>query len=97
MLIKHCKKDTFGHLSLLKEKFKELTNWEQISIKKAIDKVIADFEIGFGKVGLPLRLALTATINSPSIDLVCKLLGKEITLKRIEKFLIRIKDLETHQ
>lgn len=97
LLIKHCKKDTLDHLSLLKEKFKELKNWEQTSIKEAIDNVIADFEIGFGKIGLPLRLALTATVNSPSIDLVCQLLGKEITLKRIEKFLIRIKDLKTHQ
>ena len=59
--------------------------------------VVADFEIGFGKIGLPLRLALTATVNSPSIDLVCQLLGKDITLFRIEKFLTKIQDLKTDQ
>jgi glutamyl-tRNA synthetase len=97
LIIKHCKKDSFEHLSLLMKKFEELRNWEQMYIKEVIDKVVADFEIGFGKIGLPLRLALTATVNSPSIDLVCQLLGRDITLNRIEKFLTKIKDLKTDQ
>ena len=97
LIIKHCKKDSFEHLSLLREKFEELRNWEQMYIKEAIDQVVSDFEIGFGKIGLPLRLALTATVNSPSIDLVCQLLGKNITLNRIEKFLNRIKELKIDQ
>ena len=62
-----------------------------------IDKVISDLDIGFGKIGLPLRLALTATVNSPSIDLVCEILGKEITLRRLESFLTKIKNLKTDQ
>ena len=97
LIIKHCKKDTSEHLSTLKKKFEELKNWEQIYIKEVMDKVVADFEIGFGKIGLPLRLALTTSVNSPSIDVVCQLLGKNITLKRIEKFLNRIKDLKIDQ
>ena len=97
MILKYCKKDSFEHLSLLREIFEDLKNWEQIYIKEVIEKVIADFEIGFGKIGLPLRLALTATVNSPSIDLVCQLLGRDITLNRIEKFLTMIKDLKTDQ
>ena len=97
LIIKHCKKDTPEHLSILKKKLEELKNWEQIYIKEVMDKVVADFEIGFGKIGLPLRLALTASVNSPSIDLVCQLLGKNITLNRIENFLNRIKDLKIDQ
>ena len=97
LIIKHCKKDTPEHLSILKKKFEELKDWEQIYIKEVMDKVVADFEIGFGKIGLPLRLALTTSVNSPSIDVVCQLLGKNITLKRIEKFLNRIKDLKIDQ
>ena len=97
LIIKHCKTDTFDHLSLLKERFEELKNWEKIYIKDVIDKVVADCKIGFGKLGLPLRLALTATANSPSIDIVCQLLGKDKTLDRIEKFLTSIQDLKTDQ
>ena len=97
LLLKHCKRDTFNHLSLLKEQLIELEIWEQTHIKEVIDRVVSDLEIGFGKIGLPLRLALTATVNSPSIDLVCEILGKEITLRRLESFLTKIKNLKTDQ
>ena len=97
LLIKHCKEDTFNHLSLLKKQLEPLEIWEQTYIKEVIDSVVSDLDIGFGKIGLPLRLALTATVNSPSIDLVCEILGKEITLRRLENFLPKIKNLETDQ
>ena len=97
LLIKHCKEDTFNHLSLLKEQLEPLEIWEQTYIKEVIDSVVSDLDIGFGKIGLPLRLALTATVNSPSIDLVCEILGKEITLRRLENFLTKIKNLKTDQ
>ena len=57
-------------------------------------KTIAELEVGFGKIGLPLRLALTATVNSPSIDLVCEILGKDIVLKRLENFLTMLQSQE---
>ena len=97
LLLKHCKENTFDHLSLLKEQLEALQIWEQAHIKEVIDRVVLDLEIGFGKIGLPLRLALTATVNSPSIDLVCEILEKEITIRRLESFLIKIKNLKTDQ
>ncbi len=97
LLTKHCKEHTFNHLSLLKEQLEALEIWEQAHIKEVIDRVVSDLGIGFGKIGLPLRLALTATVNSPSIDLVCDILGKEITSRRLESFLIKIKNLKTDQ
>ena len=97
LILKHCKNDTLNHLSFLQEQLMEIKNWEQIYIKEVIDKVVSDLEIGFGKIGLPLRLALTATVNSPSIDLICQILGKEITFRRLENFLIRLQDLKTDQ
>ena len=97
LLLKHCKENTFDHLSLLKEQLEALQIWEQAHIKEVIDRVVLDLEIGFGKIGLPLRLALTATVNSPSIDLVCEILEKEITIRRLENFLIKIRNLKTDQ
>ena len=64
-----------------------MENWNQSSIKEIIDKTVAELNIGFGKVGLPLRLALTATVTSPSIDLVCEILGKETVLQRLKNFI----------
>ena len=97
LILKHCKDDTFNQLSLLKDRLKELKSWDQNDIKAVIDKVIFDLEISFGKIGLPLRLALTATVNSPSIDLVCQILGRDVTFNRLENFLIKIRDLKTDQ
>ena len=97
LLLKYCKENTFNHLSLLKEQLESLEIWEQTHIKEVIDRVVLDLEIGFGKIGLPLRLALTSRVNSPSIDLVCEILGKEITLRRLEKFLTKIQNLKTDQ
>ena len=65
--------------------------------KDVIDKVVSELDVGFGKIGLPLRLALTSNVNSPSIDLVCNILGKEISLNRLDNFLSKIKDQENDQ
>ena len=94
LINKHCKEGTHGYLSLLKSYLSELEKWDQISIKEVIEKTVSELDVGFGKIGLPLRLALTATVNSPSIDLVCEILGKDIVLKRLDSFLSMIQSLE---
>jgi len=91
---KHCSIETYSYLTALNNNLNAEGNWEQSRIKEVIDKVASDLDVGFGKIGLPLRLALTATTNSPSIDLVCEILGKEKTLKRLDSFLIMLKDQE---
>ena len=91
---KHCSTETYSYLTALNNNLNAEGNWEQSRIKAVIDKVTSDLDVGFGKIGLPLRLALTATTNSPSIDLVCEILGKEKTLKRLDSFLIMLKDQE---
>ena len=48
----------------------------------AIDKAR---EIGMGKVGQPLRIAVTGSAMSPGIGDTMMLVGRERTLKRIEK------------
>jgi glutamyl-tRNA synthetase len=42
-------------------------------------------DVGFGKVGQPLRLAVTGHGKSPSIDVTLELLGKEKTLSRLDQ------------
>ena len=50
-------------------------------------------EIGMGKVGQPLRIALTGTATSPGIgDTLC-LVGKQRALSRIEKAIEHFKNL----
>ena len=94
LIKKHCKNETHGYLSILQSNLSNLENWNQLSIKEIIDKTVAELNIGFGKVGLPLRLALTATVTSPSIDLVCEILGKETVQQRLKNFIDVIKPQE---
>ena len=57
----------------------------------ALHQVLADsateLSVGMGKIGMPLRLALTGGLNSPSLDVTLKLLGREVSLERIQAFL----------
>ncbi len=89
---KHCNENTSDHMTLLESSMTSLEDWDQVSVKRVIDETVASLSVGFGKIGLPLRLALTGTVNSPSIDLVCSILGKEVTLRRLNSFLNRIKN-----
>ena len=91
LMNKHIKPETFHNLSLLLEELRNTEEWTASNIKEAIDNIVSELSIGFAKIGLPLRLALTATVNSPSIDIVCEVLEKEVTIRRLESFLNRIK------
>ncbi|MEL0199511.1 MAG: hypothetical protein VW905_05930, partial [Gammaproteobacteria bacterium] len=91
LIDKHIKEETFQYLVLLSKRFQEVNEWKSENIKEAIEIVVKEHSIGFAKIGLPLRLALTATVNSPSIDLICEVLGKDVTERRLDSFLAKIK------
>ncbi len=46
---------------------------------------ITDSGIGFGKVMMPLRVALVGSLQGPDLFDIMYLIGKNETLKRIEK------------
>ncbi len=81
---KAIKENTLNLLSSLSERFSNLTEWKSDSIQKEIKAFVDEKEIGFAKIGIPLRLSLTGSLNSPSTDKVCELLGKEEVVERID-------------
>jgi glutamyl-tRNA synthetase len=68
--------------------------WEASAIHAAIDAVAADNGIKFGKLGQPLRVAVTGGSVSPPIDITVELVGKDRTLKRIDRALAFIDQRE---
>ncbi|MEN4053636.1 MULTISPECIES: glutamate--tRNA ligase [Sulfurimonas] len=50
-----------------------------------MEKVIEEMEIGFGKIGQPLRVALLGKMGGPGLDVVMAVLGRDETLSRIAK------------
>ena len=62
-----------------------LEDWNREVIHKVIESVVEQLGVGFGKVGMPLRVAVTGGAPSPDLDLTLYLVGKEACLRRIDK------------
>lgn len=58
-------------------------DWQAEAIHHAINEVVTQYQLKFPKVAMPLRVMLTGIAQSPSIDQVMVLLGREEVLVRI--------------
>ena len=52
-----------------------------------LEKLVSAKEIGFGKIGQPLRVALLGSMTGAGLDEIMAILGVEETVKRIDKLL----------
>jgi glutamyl-tRNA synthetase len=62
-------------------------DWQAEHIHHAINEVVTQHQLKFPKVAMPLRVMLTGIAQSPSIDQVMALLGKDEVLARIDYLL----------
>ncbi len=69
-----------------------LTDWTKEEIAAAIDAVAGRFELSMGKLGQPLRVAVSGAGVSPPIDVTVALIGREKTLARLAKAIQFIRD-----
>lgn len=67
--------------------FENTNNFSAINTEKLVADYVEEKQIGFGKVGMPLRYALIGAGKGPHIFDVAEIIGKEETIKRI-KFVI---------
>ena len=72
-------------LQMLSEQLGLLENWRVDEIHGVIENITEKLEVNMGKVGQPLRVAVTGVSFSPPIDETVAMIGKERTLKRIGK------------
>jgi len=80
---KHLKSSIEEPLKDLASLF-EVTTWESASIHEAIDDTCKKHNIGFGKIGQPLRVAVTGITISPPIDITLTLVEKELVIQRLK-------------
>lgn len=88
---KHLRPVVLEPLTALYERLKELNEWQKEQIQENINDVSAQFNINMGKIAQPLRVAVTGSGMSPSIDITLYLLGKQRVLNRLEVALEKIK------
>jgi glutamyl-tRNA synthetase len=87
---KHLKTPTArAALEAAHAQFAALADWKVEGIHGAIEAAAASIGEGMGKVAQPLRVALTGTQVSPSIDQTVFLAGRDEALRRIEAAIAR--------
>ena len=82
---KAFKPDALAPLVCLNKKLELITDWQSSTIHDVIQAVTEELEVGMGKVGQPLRVAVTGGSFSPPIDQTVEIIGKAQTLKRISR------------
>ncbi|KTD67869.1 glutamyl-tRNA synthetase, catalytic subunit [Legionella steelei] len=84
---KHLRPVVLEPLTALYERFQTVTSWEKDHLQECINDISAQFDINMGKIAQPLRVAVTGSGMSPSIDMTLTLLGKERVLTRLKNAL----------
>ena len=82
---KAFKEDTLLLLQKVISLLKEINDFSEGTISEKIKGWIISEGIGFGKVMMPLRLSLVGEMKGPEVFDIMEILGKEDTIKRIEK------------
>jgi glutamyl-tRNA synthetase len=59
-------------------------NWEAPALSQLLKDTAQAFGLKMGQIGMPLRLILFGTAQTPAIDQVLTLLGREETLRRMQ-------------
>ncbi len=93
---KACKKAFKGEadqaLAAVSQRLAALDAWEREAIHDAIKETVDALGVGFGKVAMPLRIAVTGGAPSPDLDLTLYLVGREASLRRIDRAIATIQD-----
>jgi glutamyl-tRNA synthetase len=82
---KHLRPVVLDPIKAVRKRFEALEHWGETAIHEAIEETAADFEINMGKLGQPLRVAVTGGPVSPPIDVTLRLIGKARTIARLDR------------
>jgi glutamyl-tRNA synthetase len=82
---KHLRPVILEPLIVAKDRLASLEHWGQTAIHEVIADVAADYDINMGKLGQPIRVAVTSGPVSPPIDVTLWLVGQRRTIERLER------------
>ncbi|ENR5392102.1 TPA: glutamate--tRNA ligase [Providencia rettgeri] len=91
---KHLRPVARQPLEVVKDKLAAITDWTAENVHQAIEATAAELEVGMGKVGMPLRVAVTGASQSPGLDVTVHAIGQARSIARIEKALAFIAERE---
>lgn len=80
---KAWKEDTKELLTVFSEELNDLPSFGHTVIHDKIQEFVSQKAIGFGKLMMPVRLAMVGSLQGPDVPLIMELLGKDEVLKRL--------------
>lgn len=89
----HLKPEILEPLAELREQHGGLPQWTAEAIHAAVNGLAEARSLKLGKIAQPLRVAVAGRAVSPPIDQTLALLGREQTLKRLDRALEYIRRL----
>ena len=84
---KHLRPVAGEGLQYLRDMLAATSDWREDVLQETVSAVAAALQLNMGKVAQPLRVALTGSGVSPSIDKTLLLVGRERSLQRIDRAL----------
>lgn len=75
--------EAIERLARLRPVLADTATWHHTEIKAALDKFAEAEGVGFGKIGPPLRAALTGGLPAPDLAIALELLGRTESLARL--------------
>ena len=84
---RHLRPVSHPALTRLRSSLAELPAWSAPGIAEAVSRAAAEEGIGLGKLGQPLRVAVTGRGVSPPFDVTLALVGRDRTLARLDRAL----------
>ncbi len=91
---KHLRPVARQPLEVVRDKLSAITEWTAENVHQAIQDTADELEVGMGKVGMPLRVAVTGAGQSPGLDVTVHAIGKTRSIARINKALDFITERE---
>jgi glutamyl-tRNA synthetase len=83
-------------LKAVREKLAGIEAWNTSAIDECIKGVAAEFELNLGKIGQPIRVAVTGGSVSPPIDVTVWLVGRERSLRRLDEAIRLVEERAAH-
>jgi glutamyl-tRNA synthetase len=82
---KFLKPDAHSLLLTIADRLSTLPTWDVPSIQSAFEQLMAERQLGLGKIAQPVRVAVTGGTASPGIFEVLDVVGRERTIARLRR------------
>jgi len=82
--------DIIPMLLSLKTTLSNIVHWQKEAIHAVMMKMVTQHHVKLGKIAQPIRIAVTGSTHSPSLDITLQFIGKKAVLARLDQFLQKL-------